>query len=43
MIISCFINFSGSLDVYINKIVNRGIFSGFTILGDNDFRGIILR
>ena len=37
------IKYSGSLDANINKIVKRGIFSGFTILGDNDFRGIILR
>lgn len=37
------IKYSGSLDANINKIVKRGIFSGFTILGDNDFRGIILK
>lgn len=37
------IKYSGSLDVNIHKIVKRGFLSGFTVLGDNDFRGIILK
>ena len=37
------IKYSGSLDSNIHKIVKRGLLSGFTILGDNDFRGIVLK
>lgn len=37
------IKYSGSLDVNIHKIVKRGFLSGFTVLGDNDFRGIVLK
>ena len=37
------IKYSGSMDSNIHKIVKRGILSEFTILGDNDFRGIILK
>ena len=37
------IKYSGSLDVNIHKIVKSGFLSGFTVLGDNDFRGIVLK
>ena len=37
------IKYGGSLDSNIHKIVKRGLLSGFTILGDNDFRGIVLK
>ena len=37
------INYSGSVDVNVYKIVKRGFLSGFTILGEKDFRGIVLK
>lgn len=37
------IKYNGSLDVNIHKIVKSGFLSGFTVLGDNDFRGIVLK
>lgn len=37
------IKYSCSLDVNIHKIVKSGFLSGFTVLGDNDFRGIVLK
>ena len=37
------IKYSGSLDVNIHKIVKSGFLSGFIVLGDNDFRGIVLK
>ena len=37
------IKYNGTLDVNIQKIRKSGIFSGFTVLGNNDFRGIILK
>lgn len=37
------IKYSGSMDVNVYKIVKSGFLSEFTVLGEKDFRGIVLK
>ena len=37
------IKYSGTLDVNIKKIMKNGLFAAFTVLSNNDFRGIVLK
>ena len=37
------IKYSGTLDVNIQKIMKNGLFAGFTVLSNNDFRGVVLK
>ena len=37
------IKYSGTLDVNIQKIMKNGLFAGFTVLSNNDFRGVALK
>lgn len=37
------IKYSGSFDINIQKMRKSGMFAGFTVLGDADFRGVLLK
>ena len=37
------IKYSGTLDVNIQKIMKNSLFAGFTVLSNNDFRGVVLK